>query len=1306
MSGLRAKSWRASFAAGRPGPGRARCSRLAPWPFPRRTRTRLRNRFLRKECSMYRPGRPHTQADATRDTIAVAEGPPSLSGDAAHRVLIEWNRTAQAYDRTETVWGLVEKQAQAHPQRTAIIDGHVEVDYARLTARANAIAATLAARGVRPGALVGVCMGRRWELAATLLGVLRAGCAYVPLDPEYPRERVRYMLEHARAAAVVVDGDTPAELCAGTAGLLRLDAMDEPVPDAMPTPSARDLAYVIYTSGSTGHPKGVAVEHRSVVAMTRSMRKLLDDEELAGVLAAASICFDTSVMEILGTLSLGGTVVLAEHALALPELPAAARVRTTIMVPSAMQGLLTTGGLPQGVRCAVLGGDVLKRPLVEQLHALAQPPRVLNVYGPTEHTVYCTATEIAAGTKTITIGKPTPNTRAYILDDAMQPVPIGVPGELHLAGDQLARGYLHDEVRTRERFIEMDPDGPIPDRRLYRTGDRCRWTDDGEIEFLGRVDQQIKLRGFRIELEEIESALESMPGVDVAAAAVVDTDGGKGMLVGYVASRDETVTGEAARAHLAQRLPRYMVPRTVMRLADLPRLPNGKLDRKRLPRPALELDHGASDVRLAHADITVSDVAGSPPEGLAQLSRQERHEALLATVRTEVARFLHLRDPGQVPPQQAFETLGLDSLDAVELGHRLSTTLGRKLPASTLIAHPTPNAVADHLLDALEHGGTDSHVGRSSGANSDTLGHFQSQLQSGHPPFLASRAPAWSATDKGTLIRALKHLLTRSGREPYSKLVRTGSGHKGTVADVHTGEEHEAIIWSTNLYLGLNRDPGVIQEARSALERFGTGMGTSPTASGMTDLHLHFEREFAALVGKPAGCLFSTGFTANLGVIAGIVGDRDVVVMDQLCHASIVDGARLSGARIRTFRHNDASDLQSVLESEASPYHTTLVVLEGVYSMGEGTAPVDEIVRTAKRHGALVLVDEAHSFGFYGPRGAGICAAQGVTDQVDFIMTTLSKALGSLGGVIAAREEHVALLKTSARAYVFQATTTPADIAAALAALRRLRSDDALRERLWDTTRYMRKRFSEAGYDLGTGDGPIVTPHFSDSDLLYAIARGLHARGIHATAVTYPIVERGRGRLRLICSASHTRDDVDRTLQTLIEVEREARTAQRAPDGPANGGDGSWAEPAAPNDTLKAANQRGREAPRGAPPRRVAVEAWAADFGHHLQQALATQPGPTPDLAVTIGLPDDEAPVTMRVDGREVTWTPPAATHVPTCSLRLSDARAVSALCASDAAGLLDSVIQGHCVLGGQVEPFVWLIGRIAERQGPEGFLR
>lgn len=1179
-------------------------------------------------------------------------------------------RAQESYDPAETVWALIEEQAHLHPGRTAIVDGETEIAYERLAKRASAIAGELEDRGVEPGSLIGVCMSRTWELVAALVGVLRAGCAYVPLDPAYPRERVRYMLEHAGVAAAIVDHEAMARLCEGVPELLRLDEVGERTADGLAGPAAQDLAYVLYTSGSTGRPKGVAVEHRSVVALTRSLGELLDDEELAGVLAAASICFDASVLEILGTLSLGGTLVLAENVLELLELPAADRVRMCVMVPSAMQALLTAGRLPGGIRCVFLGGEVLKRSLVDRLHALEPAPRVVNVYGPTEDTVYSTTREIPVGMETITIGRSVPGSRSYILDDSMLPVSVGAIGELFLAGDKLARGYLHDEALTQERFLEVDPGGPIPEVRLYRTGDLCRWTEGGEIEFLGRADQQTKIRGFRIELEEIESALETLEGVDGAAAAVVNGVGGQQRLVGYVVSRDRALTSETARTHLAQHLPRYMVPRVVMFLEELPRLPNGKLDRKRLPKSDVSRPRGELEER---ASLTGSDAAndtGSGRQGLAGLSQGDRHAALLASIQGEIASVLRLPDPERVLPDHSLDDLGIDSLTRVELASRLGAMVDRELPVSTIFESATPAALAEDLLDVIENGTERAAAATARGEASNTLGSFQAQIRSCYPPFVAGKAASWSATDKGTLVRELKHLVSHPG-DPFCKLVRTGSGRSGIVADVDSDQERKAIIWTTNLYLGLNRDRRVIEEAGSALERFGTGMGTSAAASGITDLHLDFEGAFAELVGKPAACLFPTGYTANLGAIAGLLGTNDVVVMDQLCHASIVDGARLCGAKIRTFRHNDPSDLESVLATEASPYRTILVVLEGVYSMGEGAAPVAEIAHTAKKYDALVFVDEAHSFGFYGPRGAGLCAAQGVTDQVDFIMTTLSKALGSLGGVVAAREEHVALLKSSSRAFIFQASTSPADIAAALAALRRLRADDSLRDRLWDTTRYMRKRFSDAGYDLGTGDGPIVTPHFSDKEKLFRIVNGLFERGIHTSAVTYPIVESGRGRLRFICSASHTRDDVDKTLEALIDAEREAEEK--------------------PQDAA--------EGPDDAQPGRAGVEEWADTFSTYLKRKGAGAPGQMPDLAVSVELPDSGEPIEIVCRERGVFVGAHEAAGTPSCSLLLTDRRAVSALCSSDVRGLLDSTIRGECVLSGQVEPFIWLVGRLAELQ-------
>ncbi len=1161
-------------------------------------------------------------------------------------------------DLETTISGLIVKQMLAHPKRTAIIDGETNIGYENLLKRASEVAGELQNRKVQPGSLIGVCMNRSWELVAALIGVMQAGCAYVPLDPAYPQDRVQYMLEHSRAVAAIVDTDSTANLCSGVYELLWINKIGN-YSDNSVRSSANDLAYVIYTSGSTGKPKGVAVEHKSVVAMRQSMRQKFSDEELKGVLAAASVCFDTSVMEIMGTLSLGGTIILAKNALELTQLPAVNQVRTCVMVASAMQALLSTEKLPEGIQCLVFGGEALKSSLVELVYSQKPNLRVLNAYGPTEDTVYSTIAEVPSGTKVITIGTSVPNSRAYILDDELQPVSVGVAGELYLAGNKLARGYLYEEALTKERFIDMESSELIPDNRLYKTGDLCRWTENGDIEFLGRVDQQVKIRGFRIELEEIESTLESMEGVDAAAAAAVDGGIGQKMLVIYVVSRDKAVTEASVKSYLSQRLPKYMVPQVVKHLKELPLLPNDKLDRKKLM--SLEKEMRFEQDSANNTSISIESLFSST---------KEQQAAILSIIQCELASLLHLGDPKNVLPDHSFDDFGLDSLSTLEFSSRLGKLLGRKLSARAIYEYSTPNALVNYIINIAGNDSDESSVDKLPRMATDTLASFQTHMQSSHPTFQAAKVSSWSVNDKSKLVQEVLRMVNDNRRNPYSKVLLTGSGTRGTVGDAYNDEEQEAIIWTTNLYLGLNRDPKVMQEATTALARFGTGMGTSAAASGMTNQHLEFETEFADLVGKPSACLFPTGYTANVGAIAGILGKNDVVVIDQLCHASIVDGARLCGATIRTFQHNNPADLESVLQSEVSPYRSILVVLEGVYSMGEGAAPVAEIVRMAKKYNALVLVDEAHSFGFYGQGGAGICAAQGVTEEVDFIMTTLSKALGSLGGVVAASKEHVDLMKSSSRAYIFQASVSPADMAAALTALRRLRSDDALRERLWDTTRYMRQRFEDAGYDLGTGDGPIVTPHFSDKDKLYAIVQNLYKRGVQTSAVTYPIVEIGRGRLRLICSAAHTREDVDKTIEALIEAEREVD-----------------AQLAAILHETGDANITQSD-----------VEVWANTFADYLKKSMAETTVPTPNLTISVRIPEQSEPITILVKDEDVTLSTEKNHELPSCTLLLTDRAAVSALQSSDVQGLLHSICNGTCVLKGQVEPFIWFIARIVEQ--------
>ncbi|MCF6434245.1 amino acid adenylation domain-containing protein [Pseudoalteromonas sp. MMG022] len=1144
----------------------------------------------------------------------------------------------QAQDMESVVMAFT-AQAQRHPNKTALIDGTQEISYQSLLRRAEAIAATLAKSSIEPGAIVGVCMERSWELVATLLGVLRAGCTYVPLDPAYPRARIDYMLAHSKAAAVIVDGSASAELCQRVSThILLADVHDEPQSLADPECDPQALAYVIYTSGSSGEPKGVAITHANVLAMCTAMDALLCEEELSGVLAATSVCFDPSVMEIIGTLLLGGTVLLAKNILALPDLPHLARVRTCVAVPSAMRALLSGYTLPKTLRCLVFGGEVLSLALVKQVFSQQEDLRVVNVYGPTEDTVFSTAVEVGADAEEITIGRPVANTCAYLLDEALQPVSAGEVGELYLAGDKLAAGYLFDTPRTDARFVMPTPISGIAQSRLYKTGDLCRWSDKRELCFISRVDQQVKIRGFRIELEEIEAVLSKIPGVAAAAVNVLQGTCAQARLQAcVVCQQEETLSPDVILSFVARYLPNHMVPHSVCFLDSLPYLPNGKLDRNSLPcaptRPQ---------------QLRASKVTGSEP-------------ALVELICDELSNLLgHVTEAANV---QTFEQAGLDSLTTLELSNRLSKVLELNCSMQIIYQFNTPQRLAAYLQGV--RGSTSSLM--SAEPLRDTLGELQNQLRASHPTFALAKAPSWSAADKSKLVRCATQMVSKRRANPYSKVLRDGSGTRGTVADAYHNDAKEAIIWTTNLYLGLNRDPAVVAAAREAVSEFGTGMGTSAAASGLTDLHLAFEQQFATVVGKPAACLFPTGYTANVGAVAGLLGENDVVVIDQLCHASIVDGARLCGAKVRTFKHNDVDDLATVLESESSPYRTVLVIIEGVYSMGEGAAPVAKIVRTAKRYQALVLVDEAHSFGFYGEHGAGICAEQGVSDEVDFIMTTLSKSLGSLGGVVAASTEYVDLLKASARAYIFQASVSPADIAAALAALQRLSQDESLRERLWNTARYMRVQFSEAGFELGSGDGPIVTPHFGDKDKLYAIVQRLYEKGVQASAVTYPIVESGRGRLRFICSAAHTKEDVDATLVALKESVQEVEA-----------------------ELASLSTDKARDLHSAC----VSDNGWSS-FATYIEKWVKARSAKAPELQLTVSTPSGSH--ALCVSQNTVITGKQDAMRLPMCHIHCHSADAVAAFTERDVQALLRCICDGECELGGQSEAFIWFMGRLHE---------
>ncbi len=515
-----------------------------------------------------------------------------LLGDAERRrVLEEWNRTEAEYPAAACIHHLFEAQVERTPDAVAVVFERERLTYAELNGRANRLAHHLVRLGVGPEVRVGICQERGASLVVSLLAVLKAGGAYVPLDPAYPAERLRFTLADAGVAVLlaqdslrgvvpvphgvrVVDPDARA---AGAAGADDRDPRAPAAPD--------NLAYVIYTSGSTGVPKGVAIEHRSAVALLAWAAGVYSPAELSGVLASTSICFDLSVFEIFLPLCRGGSVVVVENALAVARSAAAGEVRLMNTVPSAIAALLKDGGLPAGVTTVNLAGEPLRAELVDALYARGAIERVYDLYGPSEDTTYSTWALRRAGGPA-TIGRPISNGRAYVLDAHGVPVPVGVAGELYLGGAGVARGYLGRSGLTAERFVP-DPFAPGPGARLYRTGDRARWLAPGELEFLGRIDQQVKVRGFRVEPGEVEAALAALPQVREAAVVLREDDPDGARLVAYVVAEEGAAADAQAelRAGLRSRLPEHMVPAAFVVLDALPLTPNGKLDRRALPAP-------------------------------------------------------------------------------------------------------------------------------------------------------------------------------------------------------------------------------------------------------------------------------------------------------------------------------------------------------------------------------------------------------------------------------------------------------------------------------------------------------------------------------------------------------------------------------------------------------------------------------------------------------------------------------------------------------------------------------------------------
>ncbi|WP_437759716.1 non-ribosomal peptide synthase/polyketide synthase [Sorangium sp. So ce1389] len=604
---------------------------------------------------------------------------PLLPAEERRAVLSGWNDTAASYPGDLCLHELFEAQVERTPDAIAVVFEDQRLTYRALNEQSNRLARHLRSLGVGPDTVVGLCVERSLEMILGVFAVLKAGGAYVPLDPSYPEERLAFMIEDTRAPVLLTQRHLAPRLPAHGARVLCLDAAAPDVAGERASNLPRgaaidDLAYVIYTSGSTGKPKGVMISHRGITNHMRWMQTVFPLTGEDRILQKTAFSFDAAGKEIFASLLNGAQLVMARpegHRDGAYLVRAMAEQGITFLqaVPSLLKVLLDEEGIERcrDLRWVFCAGEALSLELTERLFARLPGVSLVNTYGPTEASIDVTYWACPKGEplRTVPIGRPMANTRAYVLDQRLAPLPIGVPGELHVASANLARGYLARPDLTAERFIP-DPFALDPGGRMYKTGDLCRWLPDGTLEFLGRIDHQIKLRGFRIELGEIEAALEGHPAVRQAAAVVREDTPGVKRLVAYLVARDEQAPSIAdLRQFLGGKLPDYMVPAVFVVLDAMPLTPSGKVDRKLLPAPD-----------GARPELDDSFVA---PEGPAE-------EALAAV-------WAHVLGLERVGTRDNFFTLGGDSILAIQVVSRAQQA-GIGLSVRQLFDHPTIAALA------------------------------------------------------------------------------------------------------------------------------------------------------------------------------------------------------------------------------------------------------------------------------------------------------------------------------------------------------------------------------------------------------------------------------------------------------------------------------------------------------------------------------------------------------------------------------------------------------------------------------------
>jgi len=617
---------------------------------------------------------------------------PILTEPERHQILVEWNDTTADYPKDKCIHHLFEEQVERTPEAIALEFEDQQITYRELNRRANQLAHYMITLGVGPEKLVGVCAERSIEMVVGLLGILKAGGAYVPLDPAYPQERLCSMLEDSQISVLLTNehiledgnwkiedgGDPRSSILNPPFRVVCIDRDSREIerhssenPTAQST--SHNLAYVIYTSGSTGQPKGVQIEHRSVVNCLSWVGKQIEFSQQHVWLAVTTISFDIAALELFSPLITGAKLVLTNSEESRDATRLIARIKTSrpnVMqaTPSMWQLLFETGWqCPPGFTI-LSGGEALTRGLVDRF--LDGANSIWNLYGPTETTIWSTIARVSANTSSVPIGRPITNTQAYILDPNLQPVPIGVPGEIYIGGDGLARGYLNRPELTAEKFLR-NPFNAHPDSRLYRTGDLAKYRSDGNIEFLGRCDNQVKIRGHRVELGEIEINLSKHPSVKAAVivARVRDSSEENELAAYIVVNHEPEPTVTELRGFLRDRLPEFMIPSVFMFLDVLPLTPSGKIDRDALP----SVDGERTEVDYSFVE-----------------PRTEIEELV-----TQIWRELLKRD--RIGVHDNFFELGGHSLLATRVVARLQSNFHVDLSLRKLFEHPTIAGLSEYI---------------------------------------------------------------------------------------------------------------------------------------------------------------------------------------------------------------------------------------------------------------------------------------------------------------------------------------------------------------------------------------------------------------------------------------------------------------------------------------------------------------------------------------------------------------------------------------------------------------------------------